>query len=141
MYLLTLIVIHHFYPDSEIRSYIPLMPYLDVETQGQLDEFPRDGPTGLPPSPLPLCQANGASTLDQRMTSTSPNGRQCADSYGSFQQSVAQTKRHTQDGVAGTFTRPQPNQKHLEVNEKPNIKALPTSKFGRTQACYLVLLE
>ncbi|MBW0524353.1 hypothetical protein O181_064068 [Austropuccinia psidii MF-1] len=35
-YLLTLIVIHHLYPDAEIRSYIPLMPYLDIETQGRL---------------------------------------------------------------------------------------------------------
>ncbi|MBW0542043.1 hypothetical protein O181_081758 [Austropuccinia psidii MF-1] len=92
-------------------------------------------------TPVPLCRENGASTLDQRTTSTSPNGRQCADSYGSFQQSVTQTKRHTQDGVAVTFTRPQPNQKHLEVNDKPNIKALPTSKFRRPQARYLVLLE
>ncbi|MBW0517573.1 hypothetical protein O181_057288 [Austropuccinia psidii MF-1] len=35
-YLLTLILIHHLYPDAEIRSYIPFMPYLDVETQGRL---------------------------------------------------------------------------------------------------------
>ncbi|MBW0524354.1 hypothetical protein O181_064069 [Austropuccinia psidii MF-1] len=79
--------------------------------------------------------------MEQRTTLTSPNGRQRADSYGSFQQSVAQTKRHTQDGVASTFTRPQPNRKHLEVDEKSNIKALPTSKFRRTQACHSVLLE
>ncbi|MBW0583005.1 hypothetical protein O181_122720 [Austropuccinia psidii MF-1] len=35
-YLLTLIVIHHLYPEGEIQGYIPLMPYLDVETQGRL---------------------------------------------------------------------------------------------------------
>ncbi|MBW0486519.1 hypothetical protein O181_026234 [Austropuccinia psidii MF-1] len=35
-YLLTLIVIHHLYPDSDIKIYIPSMPYLDVEAQGQL---------------------------------------------------------------------------------------------------------
>ncbi|MBW0525208.1 hypothetical protein O181_064923 [Austropuccinia psidii MF-1] len=105
------------------------------------DEFPRDGTTGLPPSPSPLCQANGASTLDQRTTSTSPNGRQCTNSYGSFQQSVARAKRHSKYGVASTFTRPQPNRKYLEVDEKLNSEALPTSKFRRTQACYSVLLE
>ncbi|MBW0588403.1 hypothetical protein O181_128118 [Austropuccinia psidii MF-1] len=32
-----------------------------------------------------------------------------------------------QNGLAGTFARPQSDQKHLEVNEKPNLKALPTS--------------
>ncbi|MBW0460609.1 hypothetical protein O181_000324 [Austropuccinia psidii MF-1] len=35
-YLLTLLVIHHLYPDGEIQNYIPLMPYLDVETRGRL---------------------------------------------------------------------------------------------------------
>ncbi|MBW0521889.1 hypothetical protein O181_061604, partial [Austropuccinia psidii MF-1] len=42
-YLLTLIVIHHLYPDVEIQSYIPLMPYLDVETRGQLVGMPQAG--------------------------------------------------------------------------------------------------
>ncbi|MBW0476847.1 hypothetical protein O181_016562 [Austropuccinia psidii MF-1] len=34
--LLTLLVIHHLSLDCEISNFIPLMPYLDVETQGQL---------------------------------------------------------------------------------------------------------
>ncbi|MBW0483658.1 hypothetical protein O181_023373 [Austropuccinia psidii MF-1] len=90
---------------------------------GWSHEFARNGPTGLPP----LHRANGASPVDTRLTSPPANGRQRTHPYRSFQQSMARTKRNTQDGVAGTFARPQSNQKHLEVDEKPNIEALPTS--------------
>ncbi|MBW0500061.1 hypothetical protein O181_039776 [Austropuccinia psidii MF-1] len=35
-YLLPLLAIHHHYPNSEIRLFIPPMPYLDVETRARL---------------------------------------------------------------------------------------------------------
>ncbi|MBW0590010.1 hypothetical protein O181_129725 [Austropuccinia psidii MF-1] len=94
---------------------------------GWSHEFARNGPTGLPPGSSPLHQANGGSPVDMRSTLPPANGRQRTHPYSSFQQSMARMKRNTQDGVAGTFARPQSDQKHLEVDEKPNIKALPTS--------------
>ncbi|MBW0588902.1 hypothetical protein O181_128617 [Austropuccinia psidii MF-1] len=90
-------------------------------------KFARNGPTGLLPGSLPLHRANGASPVDTRLTLPPANGRQRTHPYSSFQQSMARTKRNTQDGVAGTFARPQSDRKHLEVDEKPNIEALPTS--------------
>ncbi|MBW0555389.1 hypothetical protein O181_095104, partial [Austropuccinia psidii MF-1] len=94
---------------------------------GWSHEFTRNGPTSLPPCSSPLHRANGESPVDTRLTSPPANGRQCTNPYSRFQKSMARTKWDTQDGLAGTFARPQSNQKHLEVNEKPNGKALPTS--------------
>ncbi|MBW0571549.1 hypothetical protein O181_111264 [Austropuccinia psidii MF-1] len=99
---------------------------------GWSHEFARNGPTGLPPCSSPLHRANGASPGDKRLTSPPANGRQCANLHGSFQKSMTQTKWGIQDGVSSTFTRPQSNRKYLEIHEKPNSKALPTSKFGGT---------
>ncbi|MBW0591853.1 hypothetical protein O181_131568 [Austropuccinia psidii MF-1] len=42
------------------------------------------------------------------MKLTTPNGRQCTNSYSRLHQSMAQKKQYTQDGVAGTFTGPNP---------------------------------
>ncbi|MBW0578286.1 hypothetical protein O181_118001, partial [Austropuccinia psidii MF-1] len=74
---------------------------------GWSHEFTRNGLTSLPPCSSPLHRANGASPVDTRSTSPPANGRQCTNPYSRFQQSMARAKWDTQDGLAGTFARPQ----------------------------------